>query len=100
MSKDDKSFFKYALKLFTVQLQPRTSEVQGAGCVIAENQLPTNANSAQDHDGQYHPTAEKLKVRKPRHRRTGSHGSGNFSNVYGATPKNSPMRERRVSCIS
>ena len=54
--------------------KPCTLEIQAAG-------------------GQYHPTAEQLKVRKPRHRRTGSHGSG-----YGfASPRISPMRERRVS---
>ena len=54
--------------------KPCTLEIQAAG-------------------GQYHPTAEQLKVRKPRHRRSGSHGSG-----YGfASPRISPMRERRVS---
>merc|ERR1712038_1324736 len=37
--------------------KPCTLEIQAAG-------------------GQYHPTAEQLKVRKPRHRRSGSHGSG------------------------
>ena len=47
--------------------------------------------------GQYHPTAEQLKVRKPRHRRTGSHGSSNYA--YGS-PRISPMRERRVSAQS
>ena len=46
---------------------------------------------------QYHPTAEQLKVRKPRHRRTGSHGSSNYA--YGS-PRISPMRERRVSAQS
>ena len=47
--------------------------------------------------GQYHPTAEQLKVRKPRHRRSGSHGSGTYA--Y-ASPRISPMRERRVSAHS
>ncbi len=46
---------------------------------------------------QYHPTAEKLKTsRKHRHRRTGSHGSGNFAYLQTSSPKNSPHRERRV----
>ena len=39
---------------------------------------------------QYHPPADKLKVRKTRHRRTSSHGS----------PRLSPMRERRISANS
>ena len=47
-------------------------------------------------DSQYHPTAEKL-LKKSRHRRTGSHGSGNFAYLQGASPRISPLRERRVS---
>ncbi len=42
---------------------------------------------------QYHPDAEKLKVRKTRHRRTHSQGSYN-------SPRLSPMRERRISSQS
>ena len=48
---------------------------------------------------QYHPTAEQLKVRKARHRRTGSHGSGNFTHLQGNSPRISPLRERRVSLL-
>ena len=47
-------------------------------------------------DKQYHPTAEQLKVRKARHRRSGSHGSGNFVQLQGNSPRISPLRERRV----
>jgi len=54
-------------------------------------------NTLEIQSGQYHPTAEQLKVRKPRHRRTGSHGSSNYA--YGS-PRISPMRERRVSAQS
>eukprot|EP00095_Tigriopus_kingsejongensis_P010817 maker-scaffold2896_size11495-snap-gene-0.2 protein:Tk10817 transcript:maker-scaffold2896_size11495-snap-gene-0.2-mRNA-1 annotation:"mitogen-activated protein kinase kinase kinase 13 isoform x4" len=74
--------------------------------VMSPRKLPyasidcTDARHPNDDEGirQYHPTAEKMKVRKPRHRRTGSHGSGNLSSLTGASPRNSPHGERRVSC--
>lgn len=45
---------------------------------------------------QYHPTPDKLKVRKTRHRRTSSQGSyNNFPSPR--SPRLSPMRERRAS---
>lgn len=45
---------------------------------------------------QYHPTPEQLKVRKARHRRSGSQGSGNTIQMQGCSPRISPLRERRV----
>ena len=39
---------------------------------------------------QYHPTAEKLRVKKNRHRRSGSFGSTNL------TPRDSPSWDRKV----
>lgn len=48
---------------------------------------------------QYHPTPEQLKVRKARHRRSGSQGSGNFTQLQGGSPRISPLRERRVCAI-
>ena len=70
--------------------------------------LPASTVSHTPHNGQpahedeangqqYHPTAEKLsKVRKHRHRRSGSHGG---SGTFGASPRNSPHGDRRrVSC--
>ena len=47
---------------------------------------------------QYHPTPEQLKVRKARHRRSGSQGSGNTIQMQGSSPRISPLRERRGSC--
>ena len=44
---------------------------------------------------QYHPPADKLKVRKNRHRRTSSHGSPRLGSPR--SPRLSPMRERRIS---
>ena len=41
---------------------------------------------------QYHPPADKLKVRKTRHRRNSSQGSCSYN-----SPRLSPMRERRIS---
>lgn len=55
------------------------------------------ANEDEANGQQYHPTAEKLsKVRKHRHRRSGSHGG---SGTFGPSPRNSPHGDRRrVSC--
>ena len=39
---------------------------------------------------QYHPTAEKLRIKKTRHRHSGSFGSMNI------TPRNSPSGDRKV----
>ena len=53
---------------------------------------------------QYHPTPEQLKVRKSyrMHRRTSSHGSGNFASLTAVNPKGDPETpggsRRRVSC--
>ena len=48
---------------------------------------------------QYHPTPEQLKVRKSyrMHRRTSSHGSGNFASLKGDMVE-TPGSLRRVSC--
>eukprot|EP00094_Tigriopus_californicus_P011915 TCALIF_11510-PA protein Name:"Similar to MAP3K12 Mitogen-activated protein kinase kinase kinase 12 (Homo sapiens)" AED:0.14 eAED:0.14 QI:626/0.71/0.75/0.75/0.57/0.62/8/0/752 len=59
-----------------------------------------NKNLVNDDTKQYHPTAEKLKVRRPRHRRSGSHGSSNFNSLTGPSPQNSPHGERRTSCYA
>jgi hypothetical protein len=48
---------------------------------------------------QYHPTPEQLKVRKARHRRSGSTGSGNCNQLQGCSPRISPLRDRRVGII-
>ena len=75
------NFFQY-LQL----LQASLIRITGNG--KAEAQLESG-------DSQYHPTAEKL-LKKSRHRRTGSHGSGNFAYLQGASPRISPLRERKV----
>ncbi len=61
---------------------------------------PNDGAVSPDPPPQYHPTAEKLKTsRKNRHRRTGSHGSGNFAYLQKtSSPRESPIRERRTSC--
>ena len=57
----------------------------------ADQYLSTNYN-----EKQYHPTPEQLKVRKARHRRSGSQGSGNCNQMQGGSPRISPLRERKV----
>lgn len=73
---------------------PRPAMTSSTAAAAAEQ------SAADDQSRQYHPTAEQLKVRKHRHRRTGSHGSGNFNYVeqQQISPRTSPNRERRVSC--
>jgi len=38
-------------------------------------------------------------MKKSRHRRTGSYGSGNFQYLQGNSPRNSPLRDRKVRLI-
>merc|ERR1719422_2308356 len=70
---------------------------------VADPATPSNGGGT---SVQYHPTAEKLKVRNKNrqisHRRSGSHGSGNFNylqqgNNASNSPRISPLRDRRKS---
>merc|ERR1711892_115210 len=54
-------------------LEPKRGQISGSG------------------EPQYHPTAEKLRVKKNRHRRSGSFGSTNL------TPRDSPIWERKAT---
>jgi len=62
------------------------TEVTGKG---TETSLEPKRGQINNPGMQYHPTSEKMKFKKTKHRRSGSHGSSNIS------PRDSPNRDRR-----
>ena len=91
-----------------VQVSPQASS--SAGPKVVKTPIATTTPEEHPSNGQYHPTAEKLAVRNKNrqgashsssahHRRSGSHGSGNFNYLQqeGNSPRISPLRDRRVS---
>ena len=92
-----------------VQVAPQASS--SAGPKVVKTPIATTTPEEHPSNGQYHPTAEKLAVRNKNrhqgashsssahHRRSGSHGSGNFNYLQqeGNSPRISPLRDRRVS---
>merc|ERR1719245_2920967 len=84
-----------------------------AGPKVVKTPIATTTPEEHPSNGQYHPTAEKLAVRNKNrqgashsssahHRRSGSHGSGNFNYLQqeGNSPRISPLRDRRKSSAS
>jgi len=73
--------------------RPMYAEMTGKGAEThlepKRGHISPAANNGTGSHPQYHPTAEKLKVKKNRHRRSGSQGSSNI------TPRESPNRDRR-----
>ena len=72
------------------------SNHDGATTSIAHEENGDDYLAPNQLEKQYHPTPEQLKVRKARHRRSGSQGSGNTIQMQGCSPRISPLRERRV----
>merc|ERR1719495_1315816 len=62
------------------------TEVDSKG---TETVLQPKRGQTSTNEVQYHPTSEKLKIKRTKHRRSGSHGSSNIS------PRESPNRDRR-----
>ena len=73
---------------------PKRGEVcqEAESSMIADPDQPDRqqANTPPTEQEQYHPTAEKLKGKKTRHKRNGSHGS---------SIRDSPHYERKVSLV-
>ena len=72
------------------------SKRDGSKTTIANSEYGDEYLSPHHQAKQYHPTPEQLKVRKARHRRSGSQGSANCSQLQGCSPRISPLRDRRV----
>jgi len=62
------------------------TEIVGKG---TETSLEPKRGQINSNGLQYHPTSDKMKIKKTKHKRSGSHGSSNIS------PRDSPNRDRR-----
>ena len=78
-------------RIFVQDPAQRNMYTELAGHGLENNFEPKRGQISPSGEQQYHPTAEKLRLKKNRNRRSGSYGSSNV------TPRDSPSWERKVN---